>query len=239
MARQFKVAKYMVWESAKAVLIYYVVIAFIVAFWAVLPVTVSINDIRFNGIESSTSIFLLVAGLVSFKPNYLFLQANGVTRRQYWAGGLLGMAAVTLAMTAIDAALGLISGLFMNARHGLPPLIYPGSSPAAAFLWTLALNLSAVTAGWFITMLYYRCGKWLKLAISFSPVVFLAAMLAVDGMTGNGFSGAIAGAVSAAMGLGDAPGILPGICTLAAAAAALAGLCFLLVRRAPVKEQVG
>lgn len=235
MKRVWAVFRYMIREAAMPVAIYYIVIALLLAVG--FSVQIAYNNVRigFNGVKFATTVFLFVAGLNSFKSPYLFLQANGITRRCFIRSGTLALAAVAAGMTLIDAALNGFLGIIAPADGELPSLLYPNAGFAGTLVWTLAVNLLSAFAGWFVTMLYYRLSKTGKVALSLSPAVVFVALALLD--PAMGVWRAIGTALRYAMGLAGTPNPYVGALTIAAAAAALAGFCFLLVRRAPVKEQ--
>jgi hypothetical protein len=238
MKRIWRVFQYLIHETIRPVVIFYIVIIAVLALGLSMTVIFPESTVELDGMKLSTVIFLFVVGLNSFKSGYLYLQANGVTRRYYYAGGLIALVAVAAAMTVVDAAYYEALHLFMPVNRGLSPLLYPGSGYLAGFVWTLAFNLLAVGAGWFITMLYYRMGKALKILVSVAvPAILLAGVPIIDFHTGSTFTKTAVLVFRALLGLAGTPNAYIGALSMAAFAAIAFGFCFLLVRRAPVKEQ--
>lgn len=237
MNRILKVAKYQILDTAKAVGIFYAVMAALFAFALCAPAMFPGSRVEAGGFRFATPVFLLVVGLNSFKPAYIFCQANGVTRRQFYLGGLIALAATAIFMTAIDTAVHGALELAANAGFVAMPLLYPESGFSALQVFMLSLDLLAAFAGWFITMLYYRSGKALKVAISLSPAAVAILLPLMNGALGGRLLPALGSFFRFALGLSGTPNPCAAALSMAVAAAALAGLCFLLVRRAPVKEQ--
>lgn len=237
MNRIFKSLKFMIADAAKPVIIYYAVLLLDIVFWALKPVFFVVSNYEVNGFEMATAIFLFVVGLNSFKSSYLFLQANGVTRRQYYASGTLSLVVITASMTVIGAILYAVLLLFPLMGKGLTQQIYPGIGFIDNFLWTLAINLLAVFIGWLITMVYYRSGKLLKIIISLSPAILSVVLPILDLLAGGHLLDAPVRFFMMAMGFSGTPNAFIGAFSMAVAAAIALGLCFLLARHAPVKEQ--
>ncbi len=237
MNRIAKVFRYMVHETTRPVIIFYIVMALVNALGITMNLIMPDWNFEFNGLRLSTTIFLFVMGLNSFKSSYLYLQANGVTRRQFYLSGLMAVTATAVALTVIDAAFYGLLQLFTNPEQAVAFLLYPNTGYAGMTLWTLALNLLAALFGWFLTMLYYRIGKGLKIAISLTPAVFIVGLPIVNNATGGKLMASLTNAFMAAMGLGSKPNLWLGMLTMLLAAAVCAALSFLLVRRAQIKEQ--
>jgi hypothetical protein len=182
-----------------------------------------------NGVEGASLIFLFVMGLNLFKPSFLFMQANGVTRRHFYMGSLMTIAAVSVCLTIVDAL------LFGANAQSLSGLLYAQSGFVARLIWTLAGNLAATAAGWFVTMLFYRSGKALKLVLAIAPPVLLCVGLPLlDSVIS--VTPALGRFAALLLGLSGRPDAWIGALSLIVLAALLSSFCFLLVRRAPVKN---
>lgn len=239
MNRIHKVYKYMIRETTQPVLVFYLVIVLVSVLGVSMKLVMPHMNYEFDGMRLATTIFLFVTGLNSFKSSYLFLQANGVTRRHFYAGGLLAIATAVVAVTAIDSLLYGLLRLFVQPEQKYTMLLlYPNSGFVVALLWTLAFNLLAAIFGWFLTMLYYRSNKYVKIAISVSPAIVMIVLPILSSVFGGGnWLSAMAEVFLAVMGLAGTPNAWIGMITMLVAATAFAGLSFLLVRRAPIKEQ--
>lgn len=236
MKRIYSVFKYMARETARTVALYYLAIC--VIYMLLLPMILGNAGSSVKGMEAASLIFLFVVGLNIFKASFLFSQANGVTRRHFYAASLMTVAAASLVVTVVDALLYGAMSLFLPREQSLFSMLYPVSGLPARLLWTLTANLACTVTGWFITLLYYRSGKPVKLLISIVPPIFLSVGLPVlNNATGGRFLSALGNFFAFMLGLGGSPKAWAGSLGLLALAAVLSGLCFLLVRRAPVKDQ--
>jgi hypothetical protein len=235
MKRVVSVFKYMTRDVARPVAIYYLVI--MILYMLLLPWLTGRNDFTANGIESASLIFLFVMGLNMFKSGFLFTQANGVTRRHFYLGGLMGAAALAVFITAVDAVLYEAVRLFTANAQSLSRLIYPENGYIARILWTLAANLACVAGGWFVTMLYYRSGKALKLVISIgTPALLFVGLPILNSAAHGAVINGIGMFIAAVMGLSSRPDAWIGALSFTVLAVVLSALCYLFVRRAPVKS---
>lgn len=237
MKRAIKVFKYLLSDSIRPAAIFYLVIVLLTVIGATFTLTMNNWNFEFGGMRLATTIFLFVAGLNSFKSGYLFLQANGVTRRTFYAGGLVSIMALAAAMTVIDSILYAVLNIIVPVSQELSPLLYPQSGYPATLVWTLAFNTLATVFGWVLTMVYYRSGKGLKIALSISPAILLIGLILVSDATGGKLLESLSNAFCAVMGLTGTRSAWVGAGSMFVAAALCAGLSFLLIRRAPVKEQ--
>lgn len=147
-----------------------------------------------SGMEFATTIFLFVAGLNAFKAQFrLFLQ-NGLSRKTLFTGFVAGILILAAAMTLIDLAFGWFRGLFAPYttmymdRFGS---LYADKSSLAALadglLWSFLSYVTAGMTGFFITSLYYRMSKALKLAVSIGvPALVFIGVPLIDGLYTNG-----------------------------------------------------
>lgn len=147
-----------------------------------------------GGVESATTIFLFVMGLNAFKAQFrLFLQ-NGLSRKTLFTGFIVGLAILATAMTLIDLAFGWFRGLFVSyesmymERFG--SLYTNGNSFKALadeLLWSFLAYVTAGMTGFFITSLYYRMNKALKLIVSIGvPALIFIVIPLIDGLYTKG-----------------------------------------------------
>ncbi len=235
MKRAWNVFKYQIRDSLTAVAVYYIIIALLLILGFSLKIAYNGTRVSFNGFKLASAIFLFVVGINSFKAPYLFMQANGVTRRSYFRGGAMALAILAVGMTLIDEALYGILTVISPPEGSMVEMLYPRAGFFGTLLWTTAGNLFAVFGGWCVTMLYYRANKAQKLAISLSPAVLFIALMFLDPVTGCWK--AIDSAFMYLMGLSGTRNIYIGVLFMFAASALMAAFSFLLARRAQVKEQ--
>ncbi len=237
MNRIAKVFHYMIHETIRPVIIFYAVMVLINIAGVTMNLVMTNWNFEFNGMRLATAIFLFVAGLNAFKPGYLFMQANGVTRRQFYLGGLMTIGAVAVALTVFDTALYGLLQLILQPEQMVAIQLYPNAAYAGLQLWTLAFNLLSIAFGWFLTMLYYRMSKGWKIAVSLSPAVFFTVLPIISSATGGTLLSRLAEAFMAVMGLGANPNVWLGMLTLLLVSSVCVVLSYLLVRRAQIKEQ--
>ncbi len=242
------VIKYNIYDIKNGVLIYYTVIAAIMGLLALTQQIRIVNigssdDMGFVSGAEASAIFLFVCGLNSFKQNYLYLSTNGITRKAQFYGFISSSAIIAATMAFIDTVSTNIINIFID-YHPMFYKLFNGfaeeSSPLLItvmnFLWSTAVYLLAFVIGYFITTLYYRMSKVLKIIVSVGvPAVFMigSPMLAMY-LYRIGYVDEISTAIKfLAYGNGN-PNMSVIISVLETAI--IAGFSYLLVRRAPVKE---
>jgi len=242
------VVKYNISGMKYSILIFYGIIVAVMVFLVVSMgvIMVKSNSVNFvGGAEMASAIFLFVAGLNCFKQNYLFLSTNGITRKAQFYGFIFSSLPIVAVMGAIDTAYGNILSEFIN-YNSMFSQIYRGFALETSrlliiltgFVWSVALYLFAMLLGYFITTLYYRMSKMLKIIVSVGvPVLFIYVLPAIDAVANNGkIYGWIGKLFLSLGGLRNGYNPLIGIISLLIGSAILAGLAFLLVRKAPVKQ---
>jgi hypothetical protein len=240
---------YQISEMKKPLLIYYAIIFFLLlASFLTTEVFlhISANGTTINGIEISSMIFIFVCGLNSFKePFRMFLQ-NGLSRKTLFLSYLCSLLPVSGVMAIIDTSIGAIGrslGSYQSAFHEFYRQYFPAVGPGQVFVGfalSLLLYTTSALTGYFITSLYYRMSKGLKLLVSIGVPVLLIIVLPIVDM------GYANGAISRGLGeifllaSGVKAGYNPlyplGSCIILSSV--LAGLTYLLQRRAVIKEQV-
>lgn len=238
-----KALKYQLTEAVRPVAVFYAVILAIHACF-LLAFSIRRDAASVGGMEAATVIFLFVAGLNSFKSTFGMFMQNGLSRRTLFTSFAAGALIIAAAMTAADFLLGLAAGAVMEYWPLYDSIYYyPDAGPAfraAGLLWAFALNAAALMAGYFITTLYYRMNRWQKITVSVGGPVFLFVVLPVllrrlyKGM--NPFSSQRSCAswiLYWCERIIGSPYLTAAL--FAAAAVILAGLSWLLVRRAVVR----
>lgn len=171
------IVKYQLHDSKMGIVIYYIVIVGIMCIFFASSYFTNIDQYsssKFSGIEMITATFLFVLGLNSYKENLsLFLQ-NGIPRLLNWKGQLAIIGIISVGMAMIDRTL-IIIGHFIstfinNTRfESMADRMFgdilsgrgingPIRGVALFFLMVL-INMAAFSAGYFITILYYRLNK--------------------------------------------------------------------------------
>ncbi len=222
MNKVLKVFRYQFNEALVAIAIFYLSLLFVTVF-------LSMFDGSSSGFEFASAIFVFVVGLNSFKSSFRFLQFLGVTRRTFFAGSLLALVTVAAGMTLVDILIGkLFAQLYPYTT--LFAEAYGQGNLLAQFVWETVLLTMFAYIGFFITILYYRCSRILKIVISLSPV-YVSILLNLVQPPMEQITRILAFLGGFRMGAGVWGNILGMLVTVAAAT----GLCFLLIRRAPIK----
>lgn len=161
-------------DVRKSILLFYLIVFASYLLINILANLESVHVSGMSGLEMSSMIFLLVIGLNSFKPTfYLFVQ-NGVSRKTMYHSYLISMLISSAIMAFIDAVVFTLIG----PKLGIISLfeqLYTGFYEdqllirlMVTFLWCLTAYFAFCNIGYFITVLYYRMNKALKLIISIS-----------------------------------------------------------------------
>jgi len=240
--------RYMFREWARPMAIYYGVVVAIELLTRIVSYALDEDVYSASGITTGTAFFLLVVSLNSFKSQFKMLVQNGVSRRTMVAGFLAGALCFSGAMAVIDNAYAaLLAG---NLRYpSVFSALYASAPDISSFLmsmlWYALCNFTAMCFGYFVTTLYCRMNKPLKLLVSIGvPVTLFVLMPLAEAFVPSfrffpwagrtimwlmglslDFSSGVAVYPSRALG---------SFCVISAA---LAGVSFLLVRRATIKME--
>lgn len=241
--------KYQLDGFKKPVIIYYIIMYSLVVLATVTELFLPHVDMRgsTSGFEVATIIFLFVCCLNSFKTSFKMLLANGVSRLTMFKSYITTLGAAVLAVTIIDS----ISALVFSAVTNYHSLFYSVfdvryvSVPefslqviGEGFIWRLFTYAAFAITGFFITTLYYRINKPLKLTVSIgAPVFFLIILPTIDNRF---FDGSIYRTIISysIYGFSTPPVRDPYLSALFSAVIFIVFgvLSFLLVRRATIKE---
>ncbi|PYG87249.1 hypothetical protein LY28_02154 [Ruminiclostridium sufflavum DSM 19573] len=242
------VVKYNIYDTKNAVLIYYIIIAAIMGLLAFTlkadAVNIgSSNEIGFVSGAEASAIFLFVCGLNSFKRNYLYLSTNGITRKAQFYGFLISSVIIAAVMSAIDTGTANVINIFIDYN----PMFYQAYTEFAAeasqlavimmsFLWNTVNYMLALASGYFITVLYYRMSKLLKIIVSVGvPALFIigSPVLSVF-LIKAGYLDKLTAVLKFLTNGNGNPSM--GVIIALAETVIVAILAYLLVRRVPVKE---
>lgn len=144
-------------------------------------------NISSSGIEISSGIFLFVAGLNLFKENFYFMKSNNVSRKDFLYGTALSMIPVVLFMSFIDIIINRIYNIFMKCPtiydmgyanigsgewHNTINWVQSNSIGTLfnSFTLQVSLSLAAISLGFLITIIYYKCNKFMKVVVSIIPI---------------------------------------------------------------------
>ena len=242
------VLKYNLNDFKKAVMKFYFIFFLIVLVMVPLSIITNNNEtdmgiitVRMSGLELTSMIFLFVAGLNSFKADFLFYSANGISRKTQFYGFVASTIPVALIMSVIDTVYGTIIGRFVD-YNSVFSMAYGQYNANAIIMklttvvWSALLYLTVLMIGYFLTILYYRMPKGWKIGVSIAvPMFFLNILPAIDEML---FSWRITNTMTKAfntlMGNGHNPYIA--MFTFVVVASIFAILSYSLMRKAEVRE---
>lgn len=240
------VVKYFLSEIKTAVVIYYLIMLAVTTLIGYSIILTAGHGKSFvGGGEMASLIFLFVVGLSSFKQNFLFLSTNNVPRRTQFKGFLLAALILCVAMAFIDTTYSIIAVQFMDYRSAFYQMYgewyirtFILVKIAVNFLYNFALYLLSYLGGYFITNLYFRMNKMLKIIVSIGvPAIFTIILPALESAVTKGRIFSFLGDVLLVLsGLKDGVNPYIAILSLTGGAAVASGLCFLLLRRAVVRK---
>ncbi|MDL2294060.1 hypothetical protein LJC60_05450 [Ruminococcaceae bacterium OttesenSCG-928-D13] len=183
-----KSTRYQLSDVKKALIIYYIIITAIqVLNWVIsLIIRSSTPTILVVGnsstVDMTSTFFLFVIGLCTFKENFGMLLQNGFSRRSVLTGRLLSYGVMALVMTVVDRVLTLLFNLIGKAVGGFAnvtafELSYgPGGFgwQMLGLLYTLLLYLEMLLMGYCISLMFYRLSKLGKVLVGAGvPVLVL------------------------------------------------------------------
>lgn len=205
------------------------------------------RSVTFNGWGFASVFFLLVLGIVGLRENLRMFVQNGVSRRSAFLAELTAIAAVSAALAVYGQVLTGVVQLLSGGREtvfvaDLYQLVYVGYAPggvmtpgqlAVGGLLNLSLLLALGMLGEFFSALFWRLNKfWTVVAAIAIPVLLNGAAWGLYWLADR--MPALMEAVGAmARWLLASPWNLMAASLLAAAA--LAGINWLLLRRAHIK----
>jgi len=241
--------KYQIGDSKRSLLIYYGII------YAIYTITIiatrvtndmSSGSFTISGIELSSMIFIFVLGLNYFSESFgMFLQ-NGISRKTLFKSLAISIVPIAAFMAIVDSINTVLANLLINYEGMYTQFYHPRYTEAAGsglqffegLLWYLTAYAMVAMIGFFITTLYYRMDRLQKLLISIGvPVTLVVILPIVDSIfTKGAILRGIGGFFNFAWGYqaGFNPYYSMVTCTLFFAL--FAGLTYLLIRRAVVKN---
>ena len=244
--------KYQLNELKRPVIIYYgIIIAiciFIVAAEKVWHAGSSVS-----GLEGATLIFLFVCGLNAFKVPFHMFMANGISRKSMFIGTIAAFATAAAGMALIDSVIwlgmstlspyhSLVEGTYA-VWYGYLDVHKTVALVIGAFIWQMVAYLTVSVAGLFLTTAFYRMSKPVKLLVAIGvPALLFIIWPIMDAALFDGAltralvdaCGWISSLISKLVGVGNPYGtvLINSFWILA-----LAGLIWLLMRRATVKTK--
>jgi hypothetical protein len=232
-----KVSKYLLHDSAKGLMVFYGIIITIALFMIYIFTSVAnaeSGNVSFSGFGFSAAIFMFVAGLNSFKINFKFMQANNISRKRFYMAMAIAMITIAALMAATDATITQILKLILP-YNGLYEVLYKRDYFLGDVVWSFALFSFVGNLGWFITMLYYRCGKLMKTVVSLAPVLLIFTLVFIDRLAMGAVSKGIFEFLPWMLGLTNNNPYIAAMNFFLGAAGAVA-LSYVLIRRMAIRD---
>ncbi len=240
------IVKYYIHDLAKSVIVFYVVMALLIISVNML-VAISVNEGNgfTGGGDFATAVFIFIVGLNSFKQNFLFLSTNSMPRRLQFKGILIAAGILCGFMAFFDTTYTSIIAMFTDFRSAFKQIYGAWAEQTlgplvilANICWSFTVNLAAFLGGYFITSLYYKMTKSLKIIVSVTIPVLIAVVYPIieETVTGGRITQRIVDISRALAGLGESINPYIGVLSLLVLATLAAALSFLLIRRAVVKK---
>lgn len=190
------IVKYNLSNLKNSIAIYYSILIIVCIALVVLS-KIDTGTVSSSGIEISSVIFIFVAGLNLFKENFYFMKSNNVSRKDFLYGTVVSMIPVALFMSVLDIIINRIYNIFLKC-----PTIYDMTYTSIgsgewyntinwiqsnsietlfnSIIFQASLCLVAVSLGFVITIVYYKCNKLMKIIISVSPAI-ISMMIGIVG----------------------------------------------------------
>ena len=237
MNNTLKVSKYLFHDFKKALVIFYGIIFAI----SILMIALYLNviskvegNVSIGGFGFSAFIFLFVSGLNCFKINFKFLQANNISRRTFFVANIITLISISAFMALVDTIITKVLKLIMPYESVVEQL-YKNEVFFTNVIWSFALFALVASAGWCITMLYYRCNNLMKTLISFAPVLIFILLVMLNNLVNGAMGIAIIKFFTVVLGFTSNNPYIAAL-SFFIACAGIFGLCYLLIRKIAIKD---
>ncbi|MDP4094349.1 MAG: hypothetical protein Q8920_13415 [Bacillota bacterium] len=187
---------------------------------------------EFSGFEITLGIFIFVGFIACFKNNFNHLNIMGVTRKTFFKGHLLFIAAAAVSMLVLY---GVLAGIYMLAGVKVQTLtsqVYWNVSFFHIIIFTLSLFILASTAGWLISLLCYKYGTPMIITLAVSPAILLMIIPILSNILHLG--NALWAVINFYFALNSHSSLLASL-NFASTAVVFAFCSWLLIRKLPVK----
>ncbi len=247
--------KFVIKENISSIRGFYLIFILIIGLLTFVSRT-SDGNMNSSGLEFASVVFLFITGLNAFKSNFYFSQAMNVSRGEFLKGLILATYPIALTMSVIDVIINRVYNLFIPSptMYDMLYTAYRNQSHiwdwqsmervwfqlndigtlAGTVLWQFSLYSTAVMLGLFITIIYYRSNKLMKVLISVSPIVILFFLRSLISVLPIELWVQVRALIDAAFGI-TAMNEYMAVLTYLVLSVLLALLAYLLARRAEVK----
>jgi len=237
MNRTFKIVKWQLSRSKKGLITFYLISVAMVIITILLQQNGIKKFLRVNGeatgLGIASMIFLFISGLNYFKEEFKFLQANSINRSMQFKTTIITFLALSVFMALINMVSGAIVNNFIPYRS-LFERVYNDSNVFSVNIWTSSLHFFAITLGWFITLLYYRASKTMRVLISVSPAFLIAVFAMVEKNAGVLIYEGLVKIFGRMMGIADGNSYISVFSFLGLSVISLI-FSYFLIRKAPLK----
>ncbi|EJO5347791.1 hypothetical protein NRP93_001883 [Clostridium botulinum] len=189
MIKSNKVCKYQLKTSIKSIVTYYSILIGLLILTLILNYMSTGGNFKVNGIDISTSIFIFIVALNSFKSSFYFSQGNNISRKSFIVGTIEYGIIMSAILTLIDVIINRIYNIFMICPTMFDIIygqkIYDVNRPweftlnhsvsnlFGTYVWTFALYVFVFMVGLLITMIYFRLNKLGEIIVSCIPVILI------------------------------------------------------------------
>ena len=230
-------------DIRKSILIFYLIVIASYIFTAFLNSLESIHMSQFGGIEIGSMIFLFIVSMNSFKPAFYLLMQHGVSRKTMFNSFIISAIIASGVMALIDSICYTLLGTGKSVNTMFEQ-VYTGLyddnlliKVLVTFVWALSAYLAFSMAGYFISVLYYRMNKTLKLIVSITvPSFIFIIMPAIDVYFGWNITRWIGKAFELMLGTGENMNPFRSVITCSILSIIGALLSYGLVKKAVVKR---
>ena len=230
-----KVTRYQLRDQRDTVIIYYGIIVGLITMGTTAILRDTQGNSSMGGLGLTSVVFIFILGLNCFTSAFRFMQANNVSRQRFYIANVLALSVISLFMATIDTTLGLVLRLLIP-YSGMTEQLYGTAAFLPELIWTFTLAALAAHAGWVINMIYYRSNKIQKILVSVSPLFAFITLVYINRRTAGAFGTFLMEFLTTLLGFSNGPNPYIAALSFTTGAAIMAGLGFLLIRRAPVKD---
>lgn len=191
--------RYQMTDHKKSIICFYIIMFIVTAsLYTFIGISITSNGGanatgNFNGIEISTSIFLLIIALTSYKETFGMMVQNGISRKTMFIGRVLTTVSVALVMAIFDKVIYLILkaitsiGIANLTVNSLYEAIYMTRSAeissfqlhVESFLIHFFLYMALMAVGYLLTTIFYRLNKTGKVVFTSALPVGIFVVLPV------------------------------------------------------------
>ncbi|WP_353894003.1 hypothetical protein PRVXH_000776 [Proteinivorax hydrogeniformans] len=229
MSRIINISLYQLRDFRKAVFIYYAIILGLGLFF--INTARAADSASMSNVGGPTTvIFLFILGLNCFTDSYNFMQANNITRVNFFFGNALAIIAVSAIMAMADVLIIEFFTANITYTHMVVD-IYSYSNIITNFLWYVIMFALFTNLGWMVTMIYYRSNTVMKVLVSISPFVLRYVLSHLNRMLDGRVANAIGDFFSQTF---KTPYL--GMVTMLLATILILGINYLLMWKTPVKR---